>query len=132
MAGPGEDRRTGFREDGTMRNAERAAARRKLDKELRYYRLADRYRNPTQDLLRAVRQALGIPMKEIARELKMNRSVIFRLERSQERGTISILGIGRVAEAMGCKVVYAIIPINGGTLEELAENRMWKKALEIE
>jgi transcriptional regulator with XRE-family HTH domain len=115
-----------------MRIAERAAARKKLDKELRYYRLANRYRNPTQDLLRAVRQALGIPMKEIARELKMNRSVIFRLERSQERGTASINGMGRVAEAMGCKVVYAIVPINGGTLEALAEYRMWKKALENE
>jgi len=115
-----------------MRIAERAAARKKLDKELRYYRLANRYRNPTQDLLRAVRQALGIPMKEIARELKMNPSAIFRLERSQEKGTISILGMGRVAGAMGCKVIYAIVPINGGTLEALAEYRMWKKALENE
>jgi hypothetical protein len=28
---------------------------------------------------------------------------------------------------MGCKVVYAIIPQGGKTLEELAESRRWLK-----
>jgi transcriptional regulator with XRE-family HTH domain len=127
--GQSEAERTGFKEEGTMRNEERLLARRKLDRELRFYRLAAKEKNPTQDVLRAVRQALGIPMGEIARALKTNPSVIFRLERSQTRETISVRSMGRVAEAMGCKVVYALVPRGGETLEELAERRWWKKEL---
>jgi hypothetical protein len=34
-----------------------------------------------------------------------------------------------MAEAMGCKVVYGVVPLNGKTLEELAEERMWREVL---
>ena len=123
--------RTGFKEEGTMRNEERKLARRELDKELRFFRLAAREKHPTQDVLRAVRQALGIPMREVARELRTNPSVIFRLERSQTRETISLRSLSRVAGAMGCKVVYALVPKGEQTLEELAERRWWKKELGV-
>jgi transcriptional regulator with XRE-family HTH domain len=112
-----------------MRDGQRQLARRELDRELRFYRLAGREKNPTQDVLRAVRQALGIPMGEIARALKTNPSVIFRLERSQTRDTISLKSLSRVAGAMGCKVVYAVIPSGGETFEEMAERRRWEKEL---
>jgi len=112
-----------------MRNEDRNAAQRKLDKELRFYRLAARQKNCTQELLRAVRQALDIPVAEIARTLEMNRSVLFGLEQSEERGTISMMSMERVASAMGCKLVYAIVPLSGRTLEEMGEERKWRKRL---
>jgi hypothetical protein len=31
---------------------------------------------------------------------------------------------------MGCKVVYGIVPRNGGTLEELELYRLWEKVVE--
>jgi hypothetical protein len=34
-----------------------------------------------------------------------------------------------MAEAMGCKVVYGLVPLNGKMLEELAEERMWRDVL---
>ena len=34
--------------------------------------------------------------------------------------------LGRMAEAMGCKVVYGLVPANGQTLAELAEERLWR------
>ena len=48
-----------------MRGRERELARRRLDKELKYYRWAGREKNPTQGLLRAVRHALGGPAAEM-------------------------------------------------------------------
>ena len=36
---------------------------------------------------------------------------------------------GHPAEAMGCKVVYGIVPEGGKTLERLAEERYWKGVL---
>jgi hypothetical protein len=87
-----------------MRNGERDFARRKLDKELRFYRLAGKEKHPTQELLRRVRQSEG-------------------------RGTISLRAMTRVANAMNCKVVYAVIPHDGKTLEEMADRRKWSKLL---
>jgi hypothetical protein len=37
--------------------------------------------------------------------------------------------LGRMAEAMGCKVVYGVVPLNGKTLEDLAEERLWRDVL---
>ncbi|MGP8174295.1 MAG: hypothetical protein ACLP7O_07075 [Terracidiphilus sp.] len=112
-----------------MRNAERDLARKRLDKELRFYRLAARQLNCTQDLLRAVRHVLGVPLAEVARGLGVNRSVILRLEQSEGRGTISLNSMERVASAMGCKFIYAIVPLEQKTLEEIADRRKWTKLL---
>jgi transcriptional regulator with XRE-family HTH domain len=112
-----------------MRASERALARRELEKELRYFRLAARQKNPAPAFLRAIRNAIGIPIAEIARELKVNRSVLFRLEESEERGTISLKALERVAAAMGFKLVYAIVPQGKETLEEMSEWRGWEKKL---
>jgi hypothetical protein len=35
----------------------------------------------------------------------------------------------RVANAMNCKVVYAVIPYDGKTLDEMADRRKWSKLL---
>jgi predicted DNA-binding mobile mystery protein A len=112
-----------------MRNEERDLARKKLDKELRFYRLAGKEKNPTQELLRRVRHVLGVPLAEVARELGVNRSVVLRLEQSEERGTISMNSMERAASAMGCKFVYAIVPLGEKTLEEVADRRKWTKLL---
>jgi hypothetical protein len=67
---------------------------------------------------------------EIARELKVSNSVIFRLEASERHGRINFKSMTRVANAMGCQMVYALVPRDGGTLEEMAERRKWSKVLE--
>ena len=112
-----------------MREEQRALARRRLDRELRFYRQADKEKHPTPELLRIVRQALGLKVAEVARGARVNRSVIFRLEESERRGTISLRAMARMAEAMGCKVVYAVIPKEGQTLEGMAERRKWERIL---
>jgi transcriptional regulator with XRE-family HTH domain len=80
-------------------------------------------------LLRAVRHALGVPVAEMLRKLEMSPSVLFRLEQSELRGTISLNGAGGLAQAMGCQLIYAVVPRDGKTLEELAEKRLWSKVL---
>lgn len=37
-----------------------------------------------------------------------------------------------MAQAMGCELVYAIVPCTGKTIRELAEWREWEKRLEKE
>jgi transcriptional regulator with XRE-family HTH domain len=106
-----------------MKTGGRVEMRRALDREMRPFREAAKEENPTRPLLRAVRQALGIPVAEIAEELEVRPSVVFALEESERKGTISTRSLRLVAEAMGCKVVYGIVPEGGKTLRELAEER---------
>jgi predicted DNA-binding mobile mystery protein A len=120
---------TFFEEDATMREKERGLARKKLDKELKYYRWAGKEKNPTHGLLRAVRHALGVPAAEMLKKLDVSPSVLFRLEKSERRGTISLKRLGRAARAMGCKLVYGIVPQQGKTLEDLMERRLWESVL---
>lgn len=112
-----------------MRAKERKLARIKLDAEMRPYRRAGKEKKPTCELLRAVRHALRIPVEEIAKKMGVNCSVVNALEQSERRKTIELQSLGRVAEAMGCKVVYGIVPRGGKTLEELAEERLWRSVL---
>jgi hypothetical protein len=112
-----------------MKTMERKALRKRLDKEMRYYRLAGREKEPTGRLLRAVREGLRVPLKEIEERMGVGRSAVFDLEAREETGAITLRSLERMAEAMGCKVVYGVIPANGMTLEELAEGRMWRDVL---
>ena len=108
---------------------DRKLLRKKLDREMRFYRLAGREKDPTTGLSRAVGQALKVPLKEIAGLMEIGESNVFELEEREETGSIMLRSLGRMAEAMGCKVVYGLVPANGKTLEELAEERLWKSVL---
>jgi predicted DNA-binding mobile mystery protein A len=112
-----------------MRERERKLERRRLDRELRSYRRAGLERNPTSGLLRAVRQALRVPVMEIAGKMGVSRSVVLDLEAREATSRITLRSMSRLAEAMGCKVVYGIVPEGGKTLEELAEERLWREVL---
>ncbi len=112
-----------------MRMRDRRVARVKLDVEMWPFRKAGREKEPTNELLRAVRQSLGIPIKEITKEMGVGRSAVFDLEMNERKKTITLRSLDRMAEAMGCKVVYGVVPMDGGTLEHMAEERLWKEVL---
>jgi len=112
-----------------MVEMERRLAQKKLDAEMKAFRSAAKEANPTSALLRAIRQALSIPVKEIAEKMDVVRSTVNDLEVSERSQTITMRSLGRMAEAMGCKVVYGVVPLNGKTLEDLAEERLWRKVL---
>jgi transcriptional regulator with XRE-family HTH domain len=112
-----------------MRERERVLARRRLDVEMRPYRRAGLTKKPTNGLLRAVRQALRVPMAEIAGKMGVSPSVVFDIEKREPKNSISLRSLSRVAQAMGCKVVYGIVPAGGKTLAELAEERLWASVL---
>jgi DNA-binding XRE family transcriptional regulator len=116
------------RRGAVMRKIDRMRACRKLDEDQRWFWVAAKRNSDRTDWLREVRQALGISVTELAREMKVNRSAIFRIEKREKRKRSSLETLGRIAEAMGCKLVYAVIP-KVGTFDELAERREWKKRL---
>jgi ribosome-binding protein aMBF1 (putative translation factor) len=119
---------TGTRERN-MENEERVLARERMDKEQRYFRIAGKKASYLPQWLRRVRQVLGVHATDMARTLNVNTSVIYRLEKSEDKKAISLRAMEKAAEAMDCKVVYAIVPRGGKTLMELAERQRWRKKL---
>jgi D-ribose pyranose/furanose isomerase RbsD len=77
-----------------------------------------------------LRRVLGIRVAELAAKLGVVESVVFAHELSEVNNTIQINTLSGVAEAMGCKVIYGIVPIHGQTLEELASEIYVQRVLE--
>ena len=102
-----------------MQSELRRRVRRDLDEELRFFR-GSKVRRSKWGWLRGVRQALGMRVEEVAWRLKMGKSEVYRLEMSEARETITLKKLRATAKAMGCEVVYAVVPARG-TLEDLAE-----------
>lgn len=108
----------------------RRRVRRDLDEDLRVFR-GPKVRRSKWGWLRGVRQALGMRVGEVGQRLKVGKSEVYRLEMSEARETITLKRLRAAAEAMGCEVVYAVVPARG-TLEDLAgaleEERRKKKS----
>jgi hypothetical protein len=112
-----------------MREKERRLVRRKLDEEMRPFRRAAKEPNPTSGLLRAARHAVGIPLAEVAGKRGVVRSTVLDFELRELEGTITLRSLARMAGAMGCKVVYGVVPMKGRTFEDMAEERLWRRVL---
>ncbi len=108
-----------------MRQNERTVARKRLDIELRPFRRAAREENLTSGLLRAVRQTLGVPVIEPAAKMEVACSVIYDMEVGELKNSITLRSMSRMVQAMGCKVVYGIVPEDEKTLDEHYERRLW-------
>lgn len=101
-----------------MNKEVRSRARRELDEDLRVFK-GKRVRRSKWGWLRGVRQALGMRVSEVARRLKVGQSEVYRLEVSELHETVTLKKLRAAAQAMGCELVYAVVPENG-TLEDLA------------
>ena len=102
-----------------MQGDEREKLRRELDEALLPFRLARRRRGFKEGWLRSIRQAVGVPVDEVARRLGVCRWEVYRLEESEKNSRIMLATLSRAAKGLGCELVYALAP-KEGTLEEMA------------
>ncbi len=65
---------------------------------------------PPKGWLRAVRDALGMTTKQFARRLGVSQPRIVELEQSEASGSVTLNTLQRAAEALGCRLVYALVP----------------------
>ncbi len=105
---------------------------RELERQLRPYRRALKNRRPRVGWLRAVRQALAIPAEDIARYINLSTKMVFQLERSEQMKKITLGRLEKMARAMNCDLVYAVVPWERSLVEmveEHLEKRVWEKRL---
>lgn len=90
----------------------RRIARRQLDlrNEQMHQLPAEVFARPQAGWVRAVRDALGMSTRDLAARLSVTSMAISKLEASERAGTIGLDTLTRAADALGCDVVYALVP----------------------
>lgn len=104
---------------------ESSLARRALDKRFNSINAVELARPPF-GWLRAIRQALGINAAQYARRLGVKPQRIAALEKAEANGTASLNTLREAAEALGCKLVYAVVPET--SLDDLIRAQAAKRA----
>src|SRR5712672_4743617 len=93
-----------------------------LDKTLSPWRSLPRSR-PSGGWLRAVRQALGMTTRQLAKAVGVTQAAVVDAERTEAKGDITLTTLRRYATALDCELVYALVqnrPLQG-SLEARAD-----------
>ena len=75
---------------------------------------------PSSGWIAAVREALGLSQRQVGRKMRATGQAIQQFERAEAEDRITLRALRRVAGAMGCDVVYVLVP-KAGSFAELAE-----------
>jgi predicted DNA-binding mobile mystery protein A len=94
---------------------------RHLDKRFATLRPLAKTPRPPKGWLRAVRDALGMTTAQLARRLRVSQPRIVELEKSEVAGSVTLNTLQRAAEALGCRLAYALIPDR--PLEDVVKQR---------
>ncbi|PHS77576.1 MAG: transcriptional regulator [Robiginitomaculum sp.] len=105
----------------------RKNARRALDQRFSDIRPIEQYSVPTKGWIRAIRDALGMTSAQLATRLDMSRQGVHKVEHSEANDTIRLNTLRKVAEALDCTLVYALVP--NASLEEKVHGQARKIAL---
>jgi predicted DNA-binding mobile mystery protein A len=65
---------------------------------------------PSQGWLRTIRQALGMTTRQFAQRLQRRQSTVVNSEMLEAKKRISLAQLEKMAAALDCRVVYALIP----------------------
>jgi predicted DNA-binding mobile mystery protein A len=85
-------------------------SRSQLDERFRELGPAKRYATPVRGWIKAIREAFGMTTAQLAKRLGIKQPSLVELEQSEARGTIELATLRRVAEALDCTLVYALVP----------------------
>ena len=83
---------------------------RHLDKRFVALRPLARAQRPPKGWLRAIRDALGMTTAQLGKRLDVSQPRIVELEQSEVSGGVTLNTLQRAAEALGCRLVYALVP----------------------
>lgn len=89
-------------------------------------------KSPPSGWLKAIRGALGINSRQLAARLGVEHPAILQFEKREAQGKVSLETIEKVARAMNCKLIYAIVPDEPfSNLESIVDDQALKAARAI-
>lgn len=85
-------------------------SRQNLEARFEDIRPVTRFTPPVRGWIKAIREALGMSSAQLAKRLKIKQPTVAAMEQSELKGTIQLATLRRIAEAMNCTLVYALVP----------------------
>jgi predicted DNA-binding mobile mystery protein A len=92
-----------------MKSSHRAQARQALDAKVSALNV-QAFTPPPAGWVRAIRDALGMTTRQMAGRLGVTAMAISGLENSERAGTVQLGTLRRAADALGCDLVYTLVP----------------------
>ena len=109
-----------------MKASDMATARRQLDRRIDGPSTTTLLEPPRDGWIRTVRQVLGMRLIDLAARLNVTEGAVRRAERAEADGSLTLKQLDRAAAAMGCRLVYCIVPETA--LEDIYRERLRKRA----
>lgn len=100
---------------------------RQLERALEPFLAAKNSPRPQKGWIRAIREATGIPVRQISQRLNKSLPLVNYLEKSEADYRITLGSLRDAADALGCQLVYALVP-KSGSIQELADEPARSKA----
>jgi predicted DNA-binding mobile mystery protein A len=115
---------------GWQMSVTRAKQRQAQDRINQAASLAKSIAKPIGGWIATFQQAIGMNAPALAERLGISRNNIYAAIQNEQAGTISVNQLEKIAEAMGGRLVYAIIP-REGPVEEIVLAQAREKARRI-
>ncbi len=86
------------------------AAYEQLDRRFSQLKTLAMSTRPSRGWIRAIREALGMTTAQMAKRLGVKQPRVIELEHAEANGNITVKSLERAAEALGCRLVYILVP----------------------
>lgn len=97
-----------------------------LDKRTSRFRPLLEISAPRDGWIKQIREALGISARQLAEKVGVSQPTLAKIEKSEVERTVSIKTLDRIAEALECNLIYALIPKD--SFEKLVQRRAYQAA----
>jgi predicted DNA-binding mobile mystery protein A len=104
----------------------RTRGRSRLDERLSVLRETE-LTPPPKGWIKAIREALGMTGQQFAARMGIKPPTVVDIEKSEALGAIQLKTLSRAADALGCKLVYALVPKT--SLQDAVEARARRIAM---
>lgn len=95
-----------------------------LDQHLEAWQIAHRqYATPRAGWVKTLRVAFGMSIEQFATRLGLTRGRINQLEKAEVHNAITLRTLKEAANALECELIYAIVPRNNSTLENIIKTQ---------
>ena len=107
-----------------MNKRQSPIARKQLERRLAPLRKMS-FAVPPPGWVRAIRESLGMTIRQLAARMTVAPSRISAIERDEAAGATTLRTLRNVATAMNCRLVYALVPIE--PLDDIVRTRAMQK-----
>ena len=91
-------------------------------------------KRPKKGWISAIRETLGMSVSQLAKRASLDPTTVTRLEANEVRDAITLNSLIKLADALECELVYALVPKTSlkSTLEERVEALLKKEEARVE